>query len=96
MTNLRLMVDVYHGTAAAMFLVELGLIWLQHANLTPSVEEEGNGCHPQYQHEDDDQCLLRPHHRHSCKRDNFWYQQTVVHNCWRSVYHNLSVDTDQH
>jgi len=48
-----------HGAAwSVLFLVELGLVRLEHADFAPSVEEQRDGRHPQDHHADDDERLL--------------------------------------
>lgn len=54
-------VQFNEGTRGAVLLLELGLIWLQHANLAPSMEEQGDRTNPQDQHEEHYQHLFRSH-----------------------------------
>lgn len=54
-------VQFHEWTRGTVLLLELGLIWLQHSNLAPSMEEQRDRTHPQDQHEEDYQHLLRSH-----------------------------------
>lgn len=56
----RIYID--QGTGAAMLLLELGLIGLQHAYLAPAIEEEHDGAHPQDEHEPNNEHLLGAHY----------------------------------
>lgn len=57
---------VDYGAALSVLLLKLRLIWLEHADLAPSIEEQSDGSHPQDQDKNDDQGLLRSHHHTSC------------------------------
>lgn len=39
-------IDFGEGTWGAVLLLKLGLIWLQHSDLAPPVEEQRNSAHP--------------------------------------------------
>lgn len=54
-------IDVDQWTGAAMLLLKLRLIRLQHAYLTPAVEEQHYGAHPEDEHETHNQHLLGAH-----------------------------------
>jgi len=53
--------DVCNWAGRAMRLTEFGLVWLQHPNLAPPIEEEGDGTHPEQEHDQDDPNFLPPH-----------------------------------
>lgn len=54
-------VHVHQRTGAAVLLLELRLIGLQHPDLAPAVEEEHDGAHPEHQDEADNEDLLGAH-----------------------------------
>lgn len=54
-------IQIDQGTRAAMLLLELGLIRLQHTYLAPTIKEEHDGTHPQDEHESHDEHLLGAH-----------------------------------
>lgn len=63
-------IDVDQRTGAAMLLLELWLVRLQHAYLTPAIEEEHYGAHPQDEYEAHNQHLLGAHNDlGACNRD---------------------------
>lgn len=51
-------IQIDQGARAAMLLLKLGLIRLQHAYLAPTIEEEHNGAHPKDEHKSHDEHLL--------------------------------------
>lgn len=55
-------IQIDQGTRAAMLLLKLGLIRLQHAYLAPAIKEEHNGAHPKDENESHDEHLLGAHY----------------------------------
>lgn len=54
------------GAALSVLLLKFRLVRLEHADLAPPIEEQGDSGHPQHQHEDDDQGLLRANYYRTC------------------------------
>lgn len=53
-------VQIHHRTRGTVCL-ELGLVRLQHSDLSPAVKEECNGAHPHEEYDEHYQHLLRVH-----------------------------------
>lgn len=66
-------IQIDQGARAAMLLLKLGLIRLQHAYLAPTIEEEHYGAHPKDEHESHDEHLLGAHYDlGACKQTEKW------------------------
>lgn len=55
-----------YGATLSVLLLEFRLVWLEHADLAPSIEKQGDCSHPQDQNKNDDQGLLGSHHYRAC------------------------------